>query len=116
LKPASVAAWAVERCGHCGEAMARANSIAYVQVHMALTKKTIVLFPPELHRHLARVAAERHTSLAELVRRACEREYGVPSREEKLAAVERLAILRLPVSSPAQMKRELVPDARKLAP
>jgi len=37
---------------------------------MALTKKTIVLFPPELHRRLARVAAERHTSQAELVRRA----------------------------------------------
>jgi hypothetical protein len=54
--------------------------------------------------------------LAELVRRACEREYGASSREEKLAAVERLASLRLPVSSPAQMKRELVPDARKLAP
>jgi hypothetical protein len=26
---------------------------------MALTKKTIVLFPPELHRHLVRVAAAR---------------------------------------------------------
>jgi hypothetical protein len=83
---------------------------------MALTKKTIVLFPPELHRRLARIAAERETSLAELVRRACEREYGAPSREEKRAAMERLTSLRLPVSSPARMKRESVLDARKLAP
>jgi hypothetical protein len=83
---------------------------------MALTKKTIVLFPPELHRRLTRVAAERHTSLADLVRRACEREYGAPSREEKLAAVQRLTSLRLPVSSPARMKRESVADPWELAP
>ena len=85
-------------------------------VHMALTKKTIVLFPPELHRRLTRVAVERRTSLGDLVRRACEREYGESSREEKLAAVKRLTGLRLPVSSPARMKRESVPDAGELAP
>lgn len=81
---------------------------------MALTKKTIVLFPPELHRRLVRVAAERHTSLGELVRTACEREYGEPTQEEKLAALERMTRLRLPVSDPPQMERESVPNARKL--
>lgn len=84
--------------------------------YMALTKKTLVLFSPELHRRLSRVAAERHTSLGELVRRACEKEYGESSRDEKLAALKRLATLRLPVSTPEQMKRESVPDPRKLAP
>jgi hypothetical protein len=83
---------------------------------MALTKKTMILFPPELHERLTRVAAERHTSLGDLVRRACEREYGTSSREEKIAAVKRLARLRLPVSDPALMKRESIPDAHALAP
>jgi len=83
---------------------------------MALTKKTMVLFPPELHQRLTRLAAERRTSLGELVRSACEREYGTSSREAKIAAVKKLAGLKLPVSSPARMKRESVPDARKLAP
>ena len=83
---------------------------------MALTKKTIVLFPPELHERLTRIAAERHTGLVDLVRRAYEREYGTSSREEKMAAVKRLARLRLPVSDPARMKRESVQDPRVLAP
>jgi hypothetical protein len=83
---------------------------------MALTKKTIVLFPPELHRRLTRLAVERQTSMADLVRRACEREYGVASREEKLAAVKRMTSLRLPVSGIEQMKRESVPDPRGFAP
>jgi hypothetical protein len=85
---------------------------------MALTKKTIVLFPPELHRRLTLVAAERRTSLADLVRRACEREYGSGSatREEKLAALSRMTSLNLPVSDIEQMKRESVPDPKDFAP
>ena len=83
---------------------------------MALTKKTIVLFPPELHRRLTLVAAERKTSLGDLVRRACEREYGVRSREEKLAAVRDLMNLRLPVGDWEQMERESVPDPDTFAP
>jgi len=83
---------------------------------MALTKKTIVLFPPELHRRLTLIAAERHTSMADLVRRACEREYGCATREEKLAAVKRMTSLRLPISDIEQMKRESRPDPRDFAP
>ncbi len=82
---------------------------------MALTKKTIVLFPPKLHTRLTRVAAERQTSLGDLVRRACEKEYGEPSRDEKRAALQRLTNLRLPVSDPKQMERESVPGPGKLA-
>jgi len=85
---------------------------------MALTKKTIVLFPPELHRRLTLLAAERRTSMADLVRRACEREYGTrgATREEKLAALKRMTSLNLPVSDIEQMKRESRPDPRDFAP
>jgi hypothetical protein len=85
---------------------------------MALTKKTIVLFPPELHRRLTLVAAERKTSMADLVRRACEREYGSGSatREEKLAALKHMMSLNLPVCDIEQMKRESVPDPNSFAP
>lgn len=80
-----------------------------------LGKKISVLFPPGLHQRLTQVAAERHTSLEDLVRGACEREYRGPSREEQFLSVKRLSELRLPVAEPAQMKRESVPHARKLA-
>lgn len=83
---------------------------------MALSKKTMVLFPPELHERLTQVAAERQTSLGELVRRACEKEYGEVSREQKRAALKRITCLRLPVGDPRRMKRESVPDAGTLAP
>jgi hypothetical protein len=83
---------------------------------MELTKKTTILFPPELHQRLARLAAQRGTSLGDLVRSACDREYGSASSEEKLAAVRKLAALGLPVADPRRMKRESAPDARKLAP
>jgi hypothetical protein len=85
---------------------------------MALTKKTMVLFPPELHRRLTLIAVERHTSMADLVRRACEREYGSgsASREERLAAVRRMASLNLPVCDIEQMERESQPDPDSFAP
>jgi hypothetical protein len=81
-----------------------------------LTKKTTILFSPELHRRLTRLAEQKGTSLGELVRSACQREYGGATAEEKLAAVRRLASLKLPVSTVQRMKRESVPDAERFAP
>jgi hypothetical protein len=81
-----------------------------------LTKKTTILFPPYLHQRLSRLAEQKGTSLGELVRRACEREYGAATAEEKLAAVRRMVGLALPVASVRRMKRESVPDAGSLAP
>jgi hypothetical protein len=81
-----------------------------------LTKKTTILFSPELHRRLTRLAEQKGTSLGELVRSACQREYGGATAEEKLAAVRRLASLKLPVSTVRRMKRESVPDAERFAP
>jgi len=81
---------------------------------MELSKKTTILFSPELHERLSRLAVERGTSLGDLVRTACESQYGLPTKDEKLAAVRSLAALTLPVGDPQQMKRESVPDPQEL--
>jgi hypothetical protein len=67
---------------------------------------------------LTLIAVERHTSMADLVRRACEREYGSggATREEKLAALKRMTSLNLPVCDIEQMERESVPDPSEFAP
>ena len=81
---------------------------------MELTKKTTILFPPVLHERLTQLATQRGTSLGDLVRSACEREYGEPSREERRAAVRQLSSLRLPVGGVRRMKRESVPSPEDL--
>jgi predicted DNA-binding protein len=81
-----------------------------------LTKKTTILLSPGLHQRLAQLAEQRGTSLGELVRSACEREYGAAPAEEKVAAVRRMAKLTLPVANVRRMKRESVIDAGSLAP
>ncbi len=83
---------------------------------MELSKKTTVLFPPDLHDRLSRLAAQKGTSLGDLVRAACERQYRLTSREEKLAAVRNLAVLKLPAASPRKMKRQAVPSPEEIAP
>lgn len=82
---------------------------------MELSKKTTILLSPRLHRHLTQLAAARHTSMGELIRTACEREYGLCGVEERLAAVRRLSSLTLPVGEPGEMKRESVPSPEDLA-
>ena len=83
---------------------------------MELTKKTTILFSPELHRRLSRLAARHGSSLGALVREACERQYGMAGGEAGLEAVEALAGLRLPGGTPQAMKRESVPAAGTLLP
>ncbi len=83
---------------------------------MELTKKTTILFSPELHRRLADLAARRGRSMGDLVREACEIQYGVIGSREQLAAVGELSRLALPVSTPAEMKRQSVPDPDALLP
>ena len=82
----------------------------YTEAHMELSKKTTILFSPELHAHLVRLAAQRGTSLGELVRSACVRAYGASSPSDRLAAVAELAGLALPIGSPQQMEAESVPE------
>jgi len=83
---------------------------------MELTKKTTILFSPELHRRLTELAARRGRSLGDLVREACEVQYGVVGGRDQVAAVNALASLRLPVGTPAAMKQESVPEPDLLLP
>jgi predicted DNA-binding protein len=83
---------------------------------MELTKKTTILFSPELHRRLTDLAARRGRSLGDLVREACEVQYGVVGGRDQVAAVNALASLRLPVGTPAAMKQESVPEPDLLLP
>ncbi len=49
---------------------------------MGLIKKTTILFSPALHAHLTETAKRRGMSLGELVRAACEAQYGIVSSED----------------------------------
>ena len=81
---------------------------------MELSKKTTILLSPELHLRLSRIAVSRKTSLGNLVRTACEREYGGVSTEEKLAALRRMVAMNLPVGTVRQMKLESIAPPKKL--
>ena len=83
---------------------------------MELTKKTTILFPPDLHNRLLQLAKRRGTSLGELVRLACEAQYGLVSKEERIRAVEEIGRLKLPVGSVREMKRQSVPGPSDLLP
>lgn len=80
----------------------------YVEVDMEMSKKTTILFPPVLHKQLMKLARSRGVSLGQLVRDACESEYGKADEDSRMAAVEGLRKLALPVGSPRSMKRESV--------
>ena len=83
---------------------------------MEHSKKTTILFSQEQHRQLTRLARDRKTSFGDLVRSACELEYGTSSLQRRLEAIEELSRLDLPVSDVATMKRESVPGTDELLP
>ena len=77
---------------------------------MELSKKTTILFSPESHLYLTRIAAQRGVSLGELVREACALAYGDVDQRASIGAVGALAAMALPVGTPDAMKRESVPS------
>lgn len=81
---------------------------------MELTKKTTILFPPDLYQRLASLADQRHSSVGELVREACRAQYSLTSRADRLALVDRLGALSLPVGTVEEMERESVPGVGPL--
>jgi len=83
---------------------------------MELTKKTTILFPPPLYAHLTEVARQRGVSVGQLVRDACEAQYGSAQDGDRAAALEALVALSLPVGSPKEMKEQSVPRPEDIAP
>lgn len=75
---------------------------------MDLTKKTTILFSQDLYERLAKLAKQRHSSVGQLVREACRAQYFISTRKQRLAVVEELASLRLPVGTPEEMERESI--------
>lgn len=73
-----------------------------------LTKRVQVLFSPAQYARLQEIARSRGESIGSLVRRAVQQQYLDTSRTERLAAVEQMATLRLPVTDWEQMERESV--------
>lgn len=83
---------------------------------MDLAKKTTILLTEEMHKRLTSLAEREGVSLGELVRKACESQYGIVYRDDRLAAVKALAALNLPVADVQTMKREATLDAKELLP
>jgi len=78
--------------------------------HADLTKKTTILFPPDLHERLTAIAEQRRSSVSQLVREACRAQYSISTRTDRLAMVEELASMNLPVGTPEEMERESVAE------
>jgi hypothetical protein len=85
-----------------------------MDAHMELSKKTTILFPPDLYDQLASLAAQRQSSVGELVREACRSQYSFSSRAERMALIEQMAALSLPVGTPEEMERESVSEVEPL--
>lgn len=83
---------------------------------MELTKKTTILFDPDQHARLVREAARRKRSLGQLVRDACELVYFGGDRQGRLAAVQAMAELDLPVCDVTDMKQEYIAEPKPTAP
>ena len=78
--------------------------------------KVTVCFSPAVYERLRGLAAARGVSVAELVRSACMRQYGIATPEERIEAVRALSAFRPPVGEPGEMKLESFPSAETLAP
>lgn len=76
-----------------------------------LTKKATILFAPKMYAQLGRLAKQRRTSIAQLVRRAAIQCYLVPDRRTRLEAVEAIAAMNLPVSDWPTMEAEITRGA-----
>ena len=83
---------------------------------MELMKKTTILFSFQQHALLTQLAQQRGVSFGQLVREACEAQYGTSSPESRLRAVKALSELSLPVADVATMKRESVSSPKDALP
>jgi predicted DNA-binding ribbon-helix-helix protein len=77
-----------------------------MEAHVELAHRTTILLTPALHDRLTRLARQRGVSMGALIRAAVEAQYGGTTSAERLAALEELTALALPVGSTAAMKAE----------
>ena len=81
---------------------------------MELSKKTTILLSPRLYGMLKGISKTKNLSIRELIRSACEKQYGLLA--ESVEAVDNLSSMALPVDTPDAMKREAVPRPEELLP
>lgn len=72
-----------------------------------LTKKTTILFAPDLYRQLETLAEASKTSVAMLIRQAVIQQYFLVDRKKRLAAVQALRKMDLPVADWPAMEGEI---------
>ena len=72
----------------------------------ALTKKTTLLFTPDLYHQLEALAEVTKTSVAHLVRQAVVQQYFLADRKKRAAAVQALAKMDLPAADWETMEQE----------
>ncbi len=72
-----------------------------------LTKKTTILFAPDLYRQLESLAEASKTSVAMLIRQAVIQQYFLADRKKRLAAVQALRKMDLPVADWQTMEGEI---------
>lgn len=72
-----------------------------------LTKKTTILFSPDLYRQLESLAEASKTSVANLIRQAVIQQYLLADRKKRLAAVQALRKMDLPVADWPAMEGEI---------
>jgi hypothetical protein len=90
--------------------------LPYTEPYMELSKKTTILFPPDLHKRLSRLADQKGISLGRLVRAACQKQYGLLPEGARLEAVRALGTFALPIAGCREMKEQSVPQPDVLLP
>jgi len=73
---------------------------------VAHTRRAQILMDPEEYDELSRIAEAQRVSVAALIRNAARIVY-LRSPDDRLASVERIAAMDLPVSAWARMKSEI---------
>ena len=79
-----------------------------------MSKRLEIRLPNELGDRLTEIARRDGCSVATLVREAVAARYGTTSRQEKLAAVERLASLQGPAPDWDRMEAEIAAGALEI--
>lgn len=73
-----------------------------------LTKKTTILFSPDLYAQLKQLASLSKTSVAQLIRLAVIERYLLSDKKRRLKAVEDLVNIGGPVSDWETIEREII--------